>query len=128
AETADRVAIMYAGRIVEQGPVRAIFGAPAHPYTRALLASIPGGTAGSRLTAIDGTVPSLSDLPPGCSFALRCPARMAVCDTAFPAETAAGAEHTVRCFLHPASAGGGEALPRDASGGGSARLPSEVHP
>ena len=60
AETADRVAIMYAGRIVEQGPVRDIFRAPAHPYTRGLLASIPGGAAGSRLKAIDGTVPNLA--------------------------------------------------------------------
>jgi oligopeptide/dipeptide ABC transporter ATP-binding protein len=60
AETADRVAVMYAGRLVEQGPVRDILRAPAHPYTRGLLASIPGGTAGSRLHAIDGVVPSLT--------------------------------------------------------------------
>ena len=80
AETADRVAIMYAGRIVEQGPVRDIFRGPAHPYTRGLLASIPGGAAGSRLRAIDGTVPNLASLPPGCSFAPRCAERMPQCD------------------------------------------------
>jgi ABC-type dipeptide/oligopeptide/nickel transport system ATPase component len=63
AETADRVAVMYAGRIVEQGPVREIFRNPKHPYTRGLLASIPGGTAGSRLKAIEGSVPNLAQLP-----------------------------------------------------------------
>ena len=100
AETADRVAIMYAGRIIEQGPVREIFRAPAHPYTRGLLASIPGGAAGSRLKAIEGTVPNLAALPPGCSFAPRCGARMPHCSSAFPAEAAIGPHHTARCYLH----------------------------
>jgi oligopeptide/dipeptide ABC transporter ATP-binding protein len=103
AEIADRVAIMYAGRIVEQGPVRAIFRTPAHPYTRGLLASIPGGAAGSRLRAIEGTVPNLASLPPGCSFAPRCGARMPHCTAAFPAETVVGDEHAVRCYLHSAA-------------------------
>ena len=98
AETADRVAVMYAGRIVEQGTVREIFHQPKHPYTRGLLASIPGGLAGSRLKAIDGTVPNLASLPPGCSFAPRCGDRMDVCTTAFPPRV--GAEHSVRCYLH----------------------------
>ncbi len=98
AETADRVAVMYAGRIVEQGTVREIFYQPKHPYTRGLLASIPGGDAGSRLRAIDGTVPNLASLPPGCSFAPRCGDRMPVCDIAFPPVT--GADHSVRCYLH----------------------------
>jgi peptide/nickel transport system ATP-binding protein len=101
AETADRVAVMYAGRIVEQGPVRAILRSPAHPYTSGLLASIPGGTAGGRLHAIDGTVPSLTALPPGCAFAPRCPHRMPQCDAAFPDETRTGPDHLVRCHLHP---------------------------
>jgi peptide/nickel transport system ATP-binding protein len=100
AETADRVAIMYAGRLVEQGPVRDIFRSPAHPYTRGLLASIPGGAAGSRLKAIDGTVPNLAALPPGCSFAPRCHARLPQCTTAFPAETAVAPGHTACCYLH----------------------------
>jgi oligopeptide/dipeptide ABC transporter ATP-binding protein len=101
AETADRVAIMYAGRIVEQGSVRDIFHHPAHPYTQGLLASIPGGAAGSRLRAIDGTVPNLAALPPGCSFGPRCASHMIVCDSMFPEVSDAGPEHTVRCFLHP---------------------------
>ena len=104
AETADRVAVMYAGRIVEQGAVRDIFHDPKHPYTRGLLASIPGGSAGSRLKAIDGTVPNLSALPPGCSFAPRCPARMPICDTVFPPVTPISGEHSVRCYLYPAPA------------------------
>jgi oligopeptide/dipeptide ABC transporter ATP-binding protein len=102
AETADRVAVMYAGRIVEQGPVRDIFRDPKHPYTRGLLASIPGGSAGTRLTAIDGTVPNLATLPPGCSFAPRCAERMAICDTVFPPVTAVSQEHSVRCYLYSA--------------------------
>jgi oligopeptide/dipeptide ABC transporter ATP-binding protein len=100
AETADRVAVMYAGRIVETGAVREIFRNPKHPYTRGLLASIPGGAAGSRLKAIEGVVPNLASLPPGCSFAPRCRDRMPVCDTAFPAETAVGMGHSVKCYLH----------------------------
>ena len=72
AETADRVAVMYAGRIVEQGPVREIFRNPQHPYTRGLLASIPGGAVGSRLKAIEGTVPNLA------AFAARLRVRAAV--------------------------------------------------
>jgi peptide/nickel transport system ATP-binding protein len=102
AETADRVAVMYAGRIVEQGPVREIFRNPKHPYTRGLLASIPGGAAGSRLNAIEGTVPNLASLPRGCSFAPRCSERMAVCDTGFPDRSEVGSDHSVRCYLHPA--------------------------
>ena len=82
AETADRVAVMYAGRIVEQGTVREIFHQPKHPYTRGLLASIPGGAAGSRLQAIDGTVPN----PP-----LR---------GGNPSGLAGSGEHSVCCYLH----------------------------
>jgi oligopeptide/dipeptide ABC transporter ATP-binding protein len=111
AETADHVAIMYAGRIVEQGPVRAIFRSPAHPYTQGLLASIPDGASGSRLKAIDGTVPNLAMLPPGCSFAPRCRARLPQCETAFPADTSVGEGHTVRCFLHLSTAEAAASLP-----------------
>ncbi len=100
AETADRVAVMYAGRLVEQGPVRDILRSPAHPYTRGLLASIPGVRAGARLQAIDGVVPSLTAVPPGCAFAPRCPNRMDVCTTAMPTETHVSDAHRVRCYLH----------------------------
>ena len=100
AEVADRVAVMYAGRIVEEGPVRAIFRAPAHPYTRGLLASIPHGRAGERLTAIEGMVPSLTALPPGCAFAPRCSERRPECDRAVPPEVTVADGHRTRCVLH----------------------------
>jgi peptide/nickel transport system ATP-binding protein len=100
AETADRVAVLYAGRIVETGPVREIFRHPLHPYTQGLLASIPGEGAGSRLRAIEGVVPNLAALPPGCTFAPRCPYRMDVCTTAVPALVEIEPGHHVRCYLH----------------------------
>jgi len=100
AETADRVAVMYAGRIVETGPVRDLFRAPKHPYTQGLLASIPGESAGSRLRAIEGVVPNLASLPPGCTFAPRCPHRMPVCTTAVPALVELDPDHSARCYLH----------------------------
>jgi len=104
AETADRVAVMYAGRIVETGPVREIFRRPGHPYTRALLASMPGGQPGQRLRAIVGSVPLLDDLPPGCAFNPRCPDRFDPCTTAPPPDCAAGPAQTAKCYLHdPAS-------------------------
>ncbi|HAK55788.1 MAG: ABC transporter ATP-binding protein [Vicinamibacterales bacterium] len=106
AETADRVAIMYAGRIVEQGTVRDIFRRPKHPYTRGLLASLPGGTPGARLKAIEGTVPRLGQLPPGCAFAPRCPDRMARCDEAPPAVAPVAPGHDVRCYLHDGEGAG----------------------
>jgi oligopeptide/dipeptide ABC transporter ATP-binding protein len=87
AEMADRVAVMYAGRIVEEAPVRELFRDPRHPYTRGLLASIPGGARGSKLQAIQGTVPPLGHMPPGCAFAPRCPNRFEPCDAAPPGVT-----------------------------------------
>jgi oligopeptide/dipeptide ABC transporter ATP-binding protein len=100
AETADRVAVMYAGRIVETGPVRAIFHQPAHPYTRGLLASIPGGHPGQRLRAIEGSVPLLGELPAGCTFNPRCPERFDPCTTAPPPDYPAGLEQLAKCYLH----------------------------
>ena len=102
AETADRVAVMYAGRIVETGPVREIFRNAAHPYTRGLLASMPGGRPGQRLRAIEGSVPMLGDLPPGCAFNPRCPDRFAPCTTAPPPDYPAGPDQTAKCYLHAA--------------------------
>jgi oligopeptide/dipeptide ABC transporter ATP-binding protein len=100
AETADRVAVMYAGRIVETAPVREIFRHPAHPYTRGLLASMPGGRPGERLRAIDGSVPLLDALPPGCAFNPRCPDRFAPCETAPPPDYPAGPGQAAKCYLH----------------------------
>ena len=107
AEMADRVAVMYAGRIVEESPVRDLFRDPRHPYTKGLLGSMPGGVRGARLQAIHGTVPPLGHLPPGCAFAPRCPYRFEPCDIAPPGVTvmAAGsasgaARHTARCYLY----------------------------
>ena len=100
AETADRVAVMYAGRIVESGPVRAIFRTPQHPYTRGLLASIPGGAPGQRLRAIDGTVPLLGKLPPGCAFNPRCPDRFERCTGERPPDYPVGTDQLAKCYLH----------------------------
>ena len=106
AETADRVAVMYAGRLVETGPVRAILRSPQHPYTRGLLASMPGRTRarGTRLQAIEGTVPLLGRLPAGCAFNPRCPDRFAPCTGSPPPDYAVGPEQTAKCYLYgPAS-------------------------
>jgi len=100
AETADRVAVMYAGRIVETAPVREIFRNPAHPYTRGLLGSMPGGRPGRRLQAIEGTVPMLGDLPAGCAFTPRCPERFDRCPTSPPPDYPAGPDQTAKCYLH----------------------------
>jgi oligopeptide/dipeptide ABC transporter ATP-binding protein len=106
AETADRVAVMYAGRIVEESPVRALFRAPKHPYTQGLLASMPGATPGTRLRAIEGTVPDIGALPPGCAFGPRCPQHVARCDIAPPPFFDVGTEHEARCYLHEPASGG----------------------
>ncbi|MDQ3347114.1 MAG: ABC transporter ATP-binding protein [Acidobacteriota bacterium] len=100
AAMADRVAVMYAGRIVEEARVHDLFADPKHPYTRGLMASIPGGAPGSRLRAIRGSVPPLGQLPPGCAFTPRCPERFEPCPTAHPGTTAFGREQSVKCFLH----------------------------
>jgi oligopeptide/dipeptide ABC transporter ATP-binding protein len=103
AEMADRVAVMYCGRIVEQAPVAALFRSPAHPYTQGLMASVPGGRAGDRLIAIPGTVPPLGRFGSGCSFAPRCSERFAPCEGVAPPITRLDPRdgpHDVRCHLH----------------------------
>lgn len=99
AEMADRVAVMYGGRVVEHGPVAQVFGTPGHPYTRGLLACLPGLDVTARLQAIPGTVPSLGTFPPGCGFATRCAERFAPCDTAPPSDYVCGPDHHAACYL-----------------------------
>ena len=100
AKMCDHIAVMYAGRVVEYGPVMRIFDAPAHPYTKALLNSIPRMSDNrERLTAIEGQPPDLSALPPGCSFAPRCPVAYARCHVEAPPEFALADGHTARCWL-----------------------------
>jgi oligopeptide/dipeptide ABC transporter ATP-binding protein len=101
ARMCERVAVMYAGRIVEIGTVREIFTAPAHPYTRALLASVPRlGAKREHLTAIEGQPPDLATLPAGCAFAPRCSQVMDRCRTEAPPEIRVANGHTTRCWLH----------------------------
>src|SRR5579864_3853436 len=108
AKMCDQLAVMYAGRVVESGPVSRIFNAPAHPYTRALLNSIPRmGDPDQRLVAIDGQPPDLSALPPGCSFAPRCPQVLPRCRDAAPPPFAPEEGRVARCWLaEPAAVGG----------------------
>jgi oligopeptide/dipeptide ABC transporter ATP-binding protein len=100
AKMCDQLAVMYAGRVVEYGPVSQIFNRPVHPYTQALLNSIPRMTdEDHRLTAIEGQPPDLSNMPPGCSFAPRCPQAMPRCQDAAPPVSHPGEGRTVRCWL-----------------------------
>ncbi|MCJ9673130.1 MULTISPECIES: ABC transporter ATP-binding protein [unclassified Neorhizobium] len=105
AEIADRVAVMYAGSLVETGSVARVFSHPRHPYTKGLMRSVPQlGTAtllreaGTPLPTIAGSVPSLMDLPSGCPFAPRCPYRIEACSEAYPALADAGEGQFSRCI------------------------------
>ena len=101
AEFAHRAMVMYAGRIVEEADVKRLFKTPRHPYTQGLLASLPTlDGPRRRMIAIDGTVPQLSAMPPGCSFAPRCRHAVVACAAAVPQLTSAGASHNAACFRH----------------------------
>lgn len=108
AETADRVAVMYAGRIAEIGPVREVIHAPRHPYSVGLMGSIPkirdraseaAGAKRPRLVQIEGSMPRLTAIPPGCAFHPRCPKRFEPCDRKRPEPIAIGANRTA-CWLY----------------------------
>jgi oligopeptide/dipeptide ABC transporter ATP-binding protein len=105
SEMADRVAVMYAGRIVEQTDIRILFAHPMHPYTQGLMASIPIlGTVKETLDVIPGSVPNLVNLPPGCQFAPRCRSRMeyqlTICTQVEPQLLPVEPEHLCRCWLY----------------------------
>ena len=104
AEMADDVVVMYLGRVVEEGPVDDIFHAPKHPYTRALLRSIPSVDSPPRrkLPTISGSIPHPYNRPPGCPFHTRCPDFMpGLCNVVEPALAAVGAGQMAACFLYP---------------------------
>jgi oligopeptide/dipeptide ABC transporter ATP-binding protein len=105
AEMADHVAVMYAGEIVEYADVDTTFSSPKHPYTQALLRSIPVlGSTKEELEVIPGSVPNLVDLPVGCHFAPRCRARvehgLEICTEVHPELLPVGRRHTARCWLY----------------------------
>jgi len=114
AETADRVAVMYTGRIVEVAPATALYHSPMHPYTVGLLGSRPlvgqggGGRPRRRLPAIRGMVPDLGSMPAGCDFAPRCPDVFDDCHAADPPLFAVGAGHVAACEKYRPAGGRGE--------------------
>ena len=102
ARYADRVAVMYGGRIVEVAPARELYARPQHPYTLGLMASVPrlDGASGRRLVPIEGQPPDLASLPPGCSFAPRCRSVLAQCRTSRPELVLVADHHAKACFAH----------------------------
>jgi len=100
ARYADRVAVMYGGRIVETAPARELYKRPHHPYTRGLMASVPrlDGDTAQRLVPIEGQPPDLAQLPSGCAFAPRCRSASDICRSARPPLTQVAARHFKACF------------------------------
>jgi oligopeptide/dipeptide ABC transporter ATP-binding protein len=96
-QVCERVAVMYLGRIVEEGPAAGVLGAPRHPYTRALLASVPRLDARAIAPAVPGEPPNPAAPPPGCAFHPRCPLAVEACRAAVPALADPGDGHLVRC-------------------------------
>ena len=112
---ADRIAVMYAGRIVEEGPAATVLSEPRHPYTRGLLLSIPDHVDPRRLEPMPGVVAGVGERPPGCAFAPRCPLKRPHCDEAMPPLENVAHAHAVRCYEWPRTAAletGGHAVGR----------------
>src|SRR5262249_31208183 len=99
AKMCDRVAVMYAGKIVEQASVRELFDSPKHPYTRALLGSVPKLGSKEPLYSITGQPPNLANVPPGCPFHPRCPDRIPRCSSDEPGDFHLGNGSRARCWL-----------------------------
>ena len=107
AANADRVAVMYAGKIVEMGSTLQVFDNPSHPYTRALLRCLPDvGLKREQLVEIGGQPPDLAHLPPGCPFAPRCPDRQPICEQAFPPTVQVDSGHVANCWVTVATPAG----------------------
>ncbi|MGA2142796.1 MAG: ABC transporter ATP-binding protein [Brevinematales bacterium] len=104
AQVCGRVAVMYAGRIIENSPVADLFGKPLHPYTMGLIKSVPNPSVKGRLYAIPGNIPDPMNLPSGCTFHPRCPYVMPVCREKFPDTKEAGAGRTTACWLYQGAA------------------------
>jgi oligopeptide/dipeptide ABC transporter ATP-binding protein len=105
AANADRVAVMYAGKIVEMGSTLQVFDNPGHPYTQALLRCLPAAeTKRAELVEIGGQPPDLAQLPPGCPFAPRCARRLPICDESYPPPVAMEEGHVAHCWVAPAAA------------------------
>jgi oligopeptide/dipeptide ABC transporter ATP-binding protein len=108
AHYADRIAVMYLGRIVELGPAREIVRSPRHPYTRALIAAVPNVASRGRSTLlISGEVPDGSAIPSGCRFHPRCPVALSECSYLDPDFVTAGPGHIAACVLAPVLSAGG---------------------
>lgn len=100
AANADRVAVMYAGKIVEMGSTLQVFDSPSHPYTRALMRCLPDvGPRREQLVEIGGQPPDLAQLPPGCPFAPRCPERQPICEQAYPPAVTVESGHVAACWV-----------------------------
>jgi oligopeptide transport system ATP-binding protein len=125
ARSADRVAVMYAGKVVETCDTATLFAEPHHPYTRMLLSSVPRlGEFPDRLPTIDGQPPDLTAVPPGCPFHPRCPMALDVCRESIPPVRNLAPGHTAICWLEP-----GEAAPREtAETGQRSRARAEATP
>ena len=127
ASLADRMLVMYAGRLVESGPTEVLFRDPAHPYTRRLIAAIPDVRGRRNLVGIPGHAPSPTQRPPGCTFAPRCAYATSECRARFPPIEAVAAHRSVRCWHHARVRASAGAVPKSAGEAASQRPPAPAH-